>query len=82
MHVLLLFQSIGAVDTGDCTRLWGMSNTINNVKLYSMDLFMCENVPGEREPKIPTFPSPSSLSEMDHLSDLSDLLQNRKSNKK
>ena len=84
MHVLLLFQSIGAVDTGDCTRLWGMSNTINNVKLYSMNLYMCENVPGEKEPKIPTFPSPSSISEIDNLSDLSDLLsktENQNKNK-
>ena len=60
-HILLLFQSIRAIDTGNCNKLWGMSNTINNINLYSMDLYMCETHFGEKIKESPIkSPSPSS----------------------
>ena len=47
-HILLLFQCIRALDTGNCNKLWGMSNTINNINLYSADLYICESHIGEK----------------------------------
>jgi len=69
-HILLLFQSIRAIDTGNCNKLWGMSNTINNINLYSMDLYMCESHIGEKI-KESNINSPSSSS--NNIEDLNEL---------
>lgn len=73
IHILLLFQGMGAVDTGNCNKLWGMSNTINNVNLYSMDLYMCETYPGQSQSDDISITSPSS-SKITELNGIKDFL--------
>lgn len=71
-HILLLFQCIRAIDTGNCNKLWGMSNTINNINLYSADLYICESHIGEKI-KESNIKSPSS-SKNNNLNELNSFL--------
>ena len=42
---LLLFDSGKSIDINNCNRLWGMSNTVGNIDIYKIDIYMCINDP-------------------------------------
>ena len=42
---LLLFNSGKSIDINNCNRLWGMSNTVGDIDIYKIDIYMCINDP-------------------------------------